>query len=48
MTASLHKRPLADLCGLTRVTVTKILSRFRADGQLLPIGEDDLLIPPLP
>jgi hypothetical protein len=28
--------------------VTKILSRFRADGQLLAIGEDDLLIPPLP
>ncbi len=45
---NLTHRGLADLCGLTRVTVTKILSRFRADGQLLPIGDDDLLIPPLP
>ncbi|MEB3302955.1 MAG: Crp/Fnr family transcriptional regulator [Cyanobacteriota bacterium] len=44
---NLTHRGLADLCGLTRVTVTKILSRFRADGQLLAIGEDDLLIPPL-
>jgi hypothetical protein len=45
---NLTHRGLGDLCGLTRVTVTKILSRFRADGQLLAIGEDDLLIPPLP
>jgi CRP-like cAMP-binding protein len=45
---NLTHRGLADLCGLTRVTVTKILSRFRAHGQLLAIGDDDLLIPSLP
>jgi CRP-like cAMP-binding protein len=45
---NLTHRGLADLCGLTRVTVTKILSRFRADGQLRAIGDSDLLIPALP
>ncbi|MFN9623165.1 MAG: Crp/Fnr family transcriptional regulator [Cyanobacteriota bacterium] len=45
---NLTHRGLADLCGLTRVTVTKILSRFRADGQLRAIGDNDLLIPALP
>ena len=45
---NLTHRGLADLCGLTRVTVTKMLSRFRADGQLKTIGNDDLLIPALP
>ncbi|MEB3333613.1 MAG: Crp/Fnr family transcriptional regulator [Cyanobacteriota bacterium] len=45
---NLTHRGLADLCGLTRVTVTKILSRFRADGQVRPIGDNDLLIPSLP
>ena len=44
---NLTHRGLGDLCGLTRVTVTKILSRFRADGQLQLIGDDDLLIPSL-
>ena len=44
---NLTHRGLADLCGLTRVTVTKILSRFRAEGQLQPIGDDDWLIPTL-
>lgn len=39
---------LADLCGLTRVTVTKLLSRFRAEGRLVAIGENDLLIPGQP
>jgi CRP-like cAMP-binding protein len=39
---------LADLCGLTRVTVTKLLSRFRAEGRLVAIGENDLLIPAQP
>jgi CRP-like cAMP-binding protein len=45
---NLTHRGLADLCGLTRVTVTKILSRFRADGQVRAIGDNDLLIPSLP
>jgi CRP-like cAMP-binding protein len=42
------RRQLAELCGLTRVTVTKILSRFRLGGQLLAVGESDLLLPSLP
>ncbi|NBW64091.1 MAG: Crp/Fnr family transcriptional regulator, partial [Synechococcaceae bacterium WB4_1_0192] len=42
---NLTHRALADLCGLTRVTVTKLLSRFRAEGRLVAIGESDLLIP---
>lgn len=45
---NLTHRALADLCGLTRVTVTKLLSRFRADGRLVAIGESDLLIPSQP
>jgi len=45
---NLTHRALADLCGLTRVTVTKLLSRFRAEGRLLAIGESDLLIPRQP
>jgi CRP-like cAMP-binding protein len=39
---------LAKPCGLTRVTATKIFSRFRLGGQLLAVGESDLLIPSLP
>ena len=42
---NLTHRGLADLCGLTRVTVTKLLSRFRQDGVLVSVGENDLLIP---
>ena len=42
---NLTHRALADLCGLTRVTVTKLLSRFRAQGRLVAIGDSDLLIP---
>lgn len=45
---NLTHRALADLCGLTRVTVTKILSRFRVEGQLVSVGDSDLLIPRLP
>lgn len=45
---NLTHRNLADLCGLTRVTVTKILSRFRQEGQLVVVGENDLLLPRLP
>jgi CRP-like cAMP-binding protein len=42
----LTHRALAELCGLTRVTVTKLLSRFRAQGLLIAVGDEDLLIPP--
>ena len=45
---NLTHRQLAKLCGLTRVTATKIFSRFRLGGQLLAVGESDLLIPSLP
>jgi len=45
---NLTHRSLADLCGLTRVTVTKLLSRFRQDGIMQTIGESDLLIPHMP
>ena len=45
---NLTHRQLAELCGLTRVTVTKKLSRFRLGGQMLAVGESDLLIPSLP
>ena len=38
-------RELADLCGLTRVTVTKNLNRYKALGLLQAFGESDLLIP---
>lgn len=44
---NLTHRALAELCGLTRVTVTKLLSRFRLEGQLVPVGGGDLLIPRL-
>lgn len=42
---NLTHQALADLCGLTRVTVTKLLCRFRAEGRLLAVGDSDLLIP---
>ena len=45
---NLTHRGLADLCGLTRVTVTKLLSRFRLEGQLIAVSDTDLLIPRLP
>ena len=45
---NLTHRGLAELCGLTRVTVTKVLSRFRLDGQLMVLRGGDLLIPPAP
>jgi CRP-like cAMP-binding protein len=44
---NLTHKALAELCGLTRVTVTKLLSRFRLDGQLVPVSDQDLLIPRL-
>lgn len=45
---NLTHRGLADLCGLTRVTVTKTLSRFRQEGHLVAVGDNDLLLPKLP
>lgn len=45
---NLTHRALADLCGLTRVTVTKLLSRFRQQGVLLVIDRGDLLLPKPP
>lgn len=42
---NLTHRDLADLCGLTRVTVTKNLNRYKSLGLLRSIGESDLLIP---
>jgi hypothetical protein len=45
---NLTHRALADLCGLTRVTVTKLLSRFRLEGRLISVSDSDLLIPSQP
>lgn len=42
---NLTHRSLAELCGLTRVTVTKLLNRFKHDGQLIQVSRDDFLIP---
>jgi hypothetical protein len=42
---NLTHRDLADLCGLTRVTVTKNLNRFKALGLLRGIGDSDWLLP---
>jgi CRP-like cAMP-binding protein len=41
----LTHRTLADICGLTRVTVTKALNRYKIDGTLQQVSKDDLLIP---
>lgn len=40
---NLTHRHLGELCGLTRVTVTKAISHFRQKGDLLKDGDDDLL-----
>jgi CRP-like cAMP-binding protein len=42
---NLTHQVLAETTGLTRVTVTKCLNRFKALGQVIPIGQGDLLIP---
>lgn len=42
---NLTHRALADLCGLTRVTVTKNLNRYKAIGLLQKVSDDDLMIP---
>lgn len=39
-----HKH-LAEIAGMTRVTVTKALSRFRQEGKLGRQGSDELLLP---
>ena len=38
-----HKQ-LAEISGLTRVTVTKAMSHFRQEGFLVKDGPDDLLL----
>ena len=42
---NLTHKALADICGLTRVTVTKNLNRYKALGLLQKVSEADLLIP---
>jgi len=42
---NLTHKSLADLCGLTRVTVTKMLNRYKGEGVLQQISKDDLFIP---
>ncbi len=42
---NLTHRHLADISGLTRVTVTKALTRFRASGMVVKVSEADLLVP---
>ena len=42
---NLTHKALADLCGLTRVTVTKLLNRYKSDGILQQVSKDDLFIP---
>jgi CRP-like cAMP-binding protein len=42
---NLTHKALADICGLTRVTVTKNLNRYKALGLLSQVSETDLLVP---
>jgi len=42
---NLTHRSLAEICGLTRVTVTKNLNRYKTLGLLQSVGEADLFIP---
>ena len=44
---NLTHKALADICGLTRVTVTKMLNRYKGDGVLQQISKEDLFIPSL-
>ena len=41
---NLTHRQLAEIAGLTRVTVTKAISHFRQEGYLVREGHDDLLL----
>lgn len=42
---NLTHRALAEVCGLTRVTVTKNLNRYKSLGVLQRVGDADLFIP---
>ncbi|WP_216904381.1 Crp/Fnr family transcriptional regulator [Synechococcus sp. CCY 9618] len=42
---NLTHRHLADIAGMTRVTVTKSLTRFRSKGLVVKVSEADLLVP---
>jgi CRP-like cAMP-binding protein len=42
---NLTHRALAEVCGLTRVTVTKNLNRYKTLGLLHRVGDADLFIP---
>lgn len=42
---NLTHRNLAEISGLTRVTVTKAISQFRQTGSIVREGDDDWLIP---
>ncbi len=42
---NLTHRQLAAIAGMTRVTVTKSLTRFRSNGQVVKVSEADLLVP---
>ncbi|MCP9834749.1 Crp/Fnr family transcriptional regulator [Cyanobium sp. La Preciosa 7G6] len=42
---NLTHRHLADIAGMTRVTVTKALTRFRSQGLVVRVSEADLLVP---
>jgi CRP-like cAMP-binding protein len=42
---NLTHRDLAEISGMTRVTVTKLLTRFRQSGQLVKCGEMDWMLP---
>ncbi|KEF41630.1 MAG: hypothetical protein ER33_10165 [Cyanobium sp. CACIAM 14] len=41
----LTHRHLADIAGMTRVTVTKSLTRFRSKGLIVKVNEADLMVP---
>jgi len=41
----LTHKSLAEICGLTRVTVTKALNRYKSDGTLQQVSKEDLFIP---
>jgi len=41
----LTHKSLAEICGLTRVTVTKALNRYKSDGTLQQISKEDIFIP---
>jgi CRP-like cAMP-binding protein len=42
---NLTHKSLAEICGLTRVTVTKNLNRYKAMGLLQKVSDADLMLP---